>query len=351
MKCPHCGAEIGTNSKFCEACGSQISYSMRREQEQVNKQGCPQCGSSNIQFKREKQGEVRGKKSNRTIYRTVGFCKDCGYTWYPSSYDTNRANNNNMVLWVLGWLFFFPAPVMVLVWRKKNTWDLKVKIAVTVLFWLILIVLCMTGDTDKKSSEEVTEASTEETTEASLEDETEQHKNAITITADTTTGMSTTPTGKQNPNNIDIESDAEEDFETIYELNDGINRFINYFNKANPDEPITKEMAQPYHHHGQDHEEQIKYYIDDYEIVITGGASFYIGNNAGKPHTNDEYEDMFKKYMQGFNLGISNDQLDADWDTILDDLTHNVAFDHYEVDAYVHNDKVEYMKVTKKEKY
>ncbi len=64
MKCPNCGAIIPANKKICEACGSQISYVMRREQEQINKQGCPQCGSSNIQFKRENQGEVRGKKQS-----------------------------------------------------------------------------------------------------------------------------------------------------------------------------------------------------------------------------------------------------------------------------------------------
>ena len=166
MKCPNCGAEIGSNNKFCQACGSQISYSMRREQEQLNKSGCPECGSSNVKFSREKQGEYRGKKSNRVVYKTVGFCQDCGYTWYPSTYNTRRAqSNNNMVLWVLGWLFFFPAPVMVLVWRKKNTWDIKVKIAVTVLFWLILIFLFLIPDSDDSSSKSK-ENETEESTEA-----------------------------------------------------------------------------------------------------------------------------------------------------------------------------------------
>lgn len=162
MKCPNCGAEIGANSKFCESCGSQISYDMRREQEQLNKQGCPQCGSSNIQFKRENQGEIRGKNAKRVIHRTVGFCKDCGYTWYPSGANS-APQKNNTVWWVLGWIFFFPAPVMVLIWRKKNTWDIKIKIGVTVAFWVLIFALGSCSNNSDTSTAETTAQEVEET--------------------------------------------------------------------------------------------------------------------------------------------------------------------------------------------
>ena len=52
MKCPNCGAEIG-NNQICEFCGSQITLAMKKAQEQLNKKGCPKCGSSNISFNRE----------------------------------------------------------------------------------------------------------------------------------------------------------------------------------------------------------------------------------------------------------------------------------------------------------
>ena len=61
MKCPNCGADIKDGSKFCEFCGSSITADMKREQEYVNKAGCPNCGSSNITFNREKPGEPAGK--------------------------------------------------------------------------------------------------------------------------------------------------------------------------------------------------------------------------------------------------------------------------------------------------
>lgn len=160
MKCPSCGAEVG-NSSVCEFCGTQISLDMKKEQEQLNKQGCPKCGSSNIKFNRENQGELRGKNAKQIIHRTVGFCQDCGHTWYPDSAANEAPKKNNMIWWVLGWIFFFPAPVMVLIWRKKNTWDIKVKIAVTAVFWILIFVL---GSTNK-SSEDATKTTTVEQTE------------------------------------------------------------------------------------------------------------------------------------------------------------------------------------------
>lgn len=140
MKCPNCGAEVGTN-QVCEYCGIQITSSMRHEQEQLSKEGCPKCGSSNIQFRRENKGEIRGKNSKRIIHETIGFCKDCGYTWEPQRIKSTSPAKSNTVWWILGWIFFFPAPVMVLIWRKKNTWSTGKKIAATVIFWILLFIL------------------------------------------------------------------------------------------------------------------------------------------------------------------------------------------------------------------
>lgn len=151
MKCPNCGAIIKDGSKFCEFCGDSITANMKRDQEYVNKAGCPKCGSSNIKFEREKQGEVRGKKGTAVVRATVGFCGDCGYTWHTAG-SSNQPKKNNMLWWVLGWIFFFPAPVMVLIWRKKCKWDIKVKIGITVAFWLLFFIIGGVGGTSDSSS-------------------------------------------------------------------------------------------------------------------------------------------------------------------------------------------------------
>ncbi len=206
MKCPNCGADID-KGRFCSFCGSQISYDMRREQEQINKAGCPLCGSSNVEFSRESHGEVNKFGSKQILWNTVGLCKDCGYTWYTDeaeesitdgnedsvthAYDSDHSKQtgagnvynyninyngtqynsaqiggrqpeytqtqaapakNNMVWWVLGWIFFFPAPVMVLIWRKKNTWSVGVKLAVTVAFWVFVFIIGSLNNSNEPAS-------------------------------------------------------------------------------------------------------------------------------------------------------------------------------------------------------
>lgn len=145
MKCQNCGAEIG-KSTICQYCGSQISYDARREQEQLNKQGCPKCGSSNIQFKRENQGEVRGKKSKQIIHRTVGFCKDCGYTWAPKEAQPKKRKT---WLWVLGWLFIFPVPLTLLMLRNKAMKPV-LKYGIIAAGWIVYLIIAFSGSSSEK---------------------------------------------------------------------------------------------------------------------------------------------------------------------------------------------------------
>lgn len=419
MKCPHCGADIEATSKTCEFCGSQITYEMRREHEQVTKQGCPKCASSNVEFKRENQGEIRGKNAKQIIHRTVGVCKDCGYTWYTSGVENDSVKKNTKLWWILGWIFFFPAPVMVLIWRKKNTWDIRVKIGVTVAFWIVFFIIGLSGGGSDSSTKESTAPAVEvtineESTEVSGYDAidrcydelianntssnwNELSKQIIDITKkydlyqdSKNNGLgvryakiATTSDEAKVISNDDLDKgtyyirivadfskgspdiqlidnrnsgnftestadDTLENLEIIYELNDGINEYINHFNTANPDTPITSEMAQPYHHHGSDHENQIKFIDDKFEIVITGGTEVYIGYMPSTAYTNDEYKEMFKKYLKGFELGLDDSQIDSDWETIMNDLTHNVDFDSYSADVYMSSDRITYMTISKK---
>ena len=119
MKCKNCGADIKAGSKFCEFCGSQISLDMQKEMEQLNKAGCPKCGSSNIKFEREKQAEVKGKKGTSIVRATVGVCNDCGYTWETHD-NRSESKSNKLWLWILGWIFIFPVPLTILMLRNKD---------------------------------------------------------------------------------------------------------------------------------------------------------------------------------------------------------------------------------------
>ena len=136
MRCPNCGAEIGT-SNTCEYCGSTITSEMKKEQEILNKSGCPKCGSTNIKFTRENHGEVNGKNSKKIVHKTVGVCNDCGYTWYL---DVVEPKKRKTWLWVLGWIFIFPVPLTILMLRKK---DMKpaVKYGIIAAAWVLYLII------------------------------------------------------------------------------------------------------------------------------------------------------------------------------------------------------------------
>lgn len=167
MKCPNCGADIEGNSRSCLYCGAPISAAMRKEQELVMKEGCPKCGSSNIQFQRENQGEYRRKNGKTIVHRTVGFCKDCGHTWIPSSANsqTNSSSVGKTILWILGWLYIFPVPLMILLRRKKDM-NPKLRLGITIAAWVLYGIIFLaamlspSGGNAEKSSQDVSVSET-----------------------------------------------------------------------------------------------------------------------------------------------------------------------------------------------
>lgn len=136
MKCQYCGAEIAPGNTVCNFCGAQITPAMRMEQQQLNKAGCPRCGSANIAFNWAVNGAVNGKKGAAMPQAAMGFCKDCGYTWQT----TEQQKKRKTWLWVLGWIFIFPLP-LTLILVKRDTMKPIVKyglIAIAWIFWLLL---------------------------------------------------------------------------------------------------------------------------------------------------------------------------------------------------------------------
>ena len=150
MKCPYCGAEIEDGSLECAYCGSRITAEMKAEQDQLNRQGCPKCGSTNITYTRENHGEIREKDSKRIIRKTVAVCNDCGNTWEISSPEPKKRKT---WLWVLGWIFIFPVPLTILMLRKK---DMKpvLKYGIIAAAWIVYLMIGLGGNSsDKKPAD------------------------------------------------------------------------------------------------------------------------------------------------------------------------------------------------------
>ena len=186
MKCPNCNAEIG-NAKFCEYCGSQITQEMQKEQEQLNKKGCPKCGSSNITFKRENQGEIRGKNSKKVVHKTVGICKDCGATWFADWEGSKKDNGRKTWLWVLGWLFVFPLPLTIILVKKKDMNNI-LKYAIIAVAWIVYLLIGLSGG-GKNSDSTTVESTTAAIINESLSEKTseESTQSSIEVTSETAT--------------------------------------------------------------------------------------------------------------------------------------------------------------------
>lgn len=143
MKCKQCGAEIGNGSK-CEFCGSSISIEMKKEKEEINKQGCIKCHSSNITFSREKYEDVDMEKRLVHNYRTVGLCKDCGFSWnVEAEIEKRKKSKGKTILWILAWLFMFPIPIMIILKKAKLMPDSMRWILVCVAWFLYYCLLVM----------------------------------------------------------------------------------------------------------------------------------------------------------------------------------------------------------------
>ena len=208
MRCPNCGAEIGTSDK-CEYCGSTITSDMKKEQEILNKKGCPKCGSTNIKFTRENHGEVNGKKTKKIVHKTVGVCNDCGYTWYL---DVAEPKKRKTWLWVLGWIFIFPVPLTILMLRKK---DMKpaIKYGIIAAAWIIYLIIGFgRNSSNKKPSTSSAPVVAEQTKETEKEEPEEQAEDKKQDEAAADNSEETGSEEAENTENADIdEEDTAED--------------------------------------------------------------------------------------------------------------------------------------------
>lgn len=136
-------------------------------------------------------------------------------------------------------------------------------------------------------------------------------------------GSSSSEKKDEDSSKTEEETDTKaRDLTTYYDKDEAINLFINNFNSVNSDQ-ITSDMAQPYSHHGSEHEDQIHYFTDDdFEITLSGGSTNSFSVMIGlvhydEPKTDDEFKQKFFEYARGFDPSFSDSTLDGYWDSVL----------------------------------
>ena len=154
MKCSNCGQE--TKNNICENCGNEVALEYSDTIDNTGK--CPKCGSLKIAYERERIGTSRqyrsrknyigngrqGKSVSQSVYRTVGVCQNCGYTWNPNA--TTSGTRSKTWLWVLGWILIFPLPLTIILLRKKDIAP-KIRYGVIAIAWALFLIIALLGNT------------------------------------------------------------------------------------------------------------------------------------------------------------------------------------------------------------
>lgn len=134
----------------------------------------------------------------------------------------------------------------------------------------------------------------------------------------------------------------------LYEKDETINAFLVCYNDANPNTPISMNDFSVYNHHGRDHDDQIRGWIDGIEVVI---SQSYFGKNmeievcldGSNTTTTEEYKTLFKRFANAFCKGTTDEQLNDYWDSALNDNTNRIENEFFECDLTVYDEEVEFI--------
>ncbi len=327
MKCPNCGGENSGN--YCQFCGSEMPkratpinitnyfYGNSDQSNAPNSGCCPKCGSSKIGFKRERSGTNakstsrkkyvgtgrKGTYNSTANYRTIGLCQSCGYTWSPNSNSSNQVSEKDqkLVLLIFGIVFIFPLPITILLLKNKKL-NLWLRYGIIALSWILYFFVFWPAviNAAKKSGSE----------------------RNISATAPTVISSSISTDSASESASETIETTTSEVLPTLYEYDDNINLYVNRFNAYNPDYVLTSEDMKKYSHHGTEHDDQIRFFRDGFEIVISGGAlsskvDVYVGYTATN-RTVEEYEQMFIRFAKAYSPDLNDDTLKQYWKQLID---------------------------------
>ena len=130
LSCPNCKAtmQIDDTAKavFCPYCGSK--FAVDDETKHIHYDNAEQAG---YEFEKGRQRAQAEQQAYRTYYANPPQPKKKRHT----------------LLWVLGWIFFFPIPLTIIIARSKKL-NKTAKIIMISVLWGALLLLGFFGKTD-----------------------------------------------------------------------------------------------------------------------------------------------------------------------------------------------------------
>ncbi len=161
MTCPNCGSQLQIDADnkqaICQYCGNALLIDDGVQHIQYDN-----AEEAGYRFEKGRQ-KAQEEQARQQVYQTSTI----NYRSQPQ----NQKKNNNMVWWVLGWIFFFPIPLTILLVRNK-TMNPKVKYGIIAGMWIILLLIGMIRNAGNKNATNQTTIQSDNTTE-SVENSTE----------------------------------------------------------------------------------------------------------------------------------------------------------------------------------
>ena len=144
MTCPSCGAQVslaeGQNITRCRFCRTQVYMDdeVQHIEQHIQYDNAEEAGYSFEKGRQRAQMEIDPKWQQPPQYQQTA---QYGNQWVPQQ-QVCQPKKRNTLLWVLGWILFFPIPLGILLWRNRNT---EVgKVIIWGLGWLVIFPLPLT---------------------------------------------------------------------------------------------------------------------------------------------------------------------------------------------------------------
>ena len=129
--CPYCGAPVMMdkhNRGYCEYCGQWVVYDDKSDK--VVLEDAYKAGYEFEKGRQQAQAEARTQSA--------------AYSQSQQQYEQAPAGRRHWFWWVVGWIFIFPIPLMILMIRNKylNPW---VKALIIVAGWAVYFLIAHFG--------------------------------------------------------------------------------------------------------------------------------------------------------------------------------------------------------------
>ena len=154
LTCPNCGSQLqidmDNKQARCDFCGNAILIDDGVQHIQYD--NAEQAGYEFEKGRQRAKEEQRrkGTSTNTTYSRSQAPVSSGKYWQEPHP----KKKSNSMALWVIMWIFCFPIPLTILLWRNKKL-PPKIKYGTIAGLWVAVIIVCIISNIGNDGTEYV----------------------------------------------------------------------------------------------------------------------------------------------------------------------------------------------------